>query len=393
MASAVSLLIKAPTGNIDDLIINSATLDWTVQQVKAAITAMHPAHPSALEQRLIYAGRLMLDHLKLREVVLQFDPGHPLVLHLIVSEPALTRSMSLPATPASARESPNPTLRHRPHFSPATPATPAPSAAPSGHFSSPSGHMPAGTPGSPGGPAYAPYHPYYGSGGGYPTMYSPEQYQRALQMQMHAQAAAAQYYAHHYPGMASMAANVPLGGANGHFFVPSPAPYAAADTAAADVPGPGAEDQVGPDAAPDLEPHRFAQAGVGAAAMVDDGGEDGPNRNPALGMMALALKLSFMVYLFGQHATRVRFTILCLIAVVIFVWQSGIFRRRRRPAAIPAPRAPPAADPAAALPPDTAAAPIPVPVPASLTRLLGEVVWTFFASLVPQRNPEAAGAQ
>ncbi|XP_053700007.1 homocysteine-responsive endoplasmic reticulum-resident ubiquitin-like domain member 2 protein isoform X2 [Synchiropus splendidus] len=81
--SPVTLVIKAPNQKYEDQTIN-CFLNWTVERLKSHISNVYPSKPRARDQRLVYSGRLLQDHLRLREV-LRKDEFH--MLHLVCSAP------------------------------------------------------------------------------------------------------------------------------------------------------------------------------------------------------------------------------------------------------------------------------------------------------------------
>ncbi|XP_036394902.1 homocysteine-responsive endoplasmic reticulum-resident ubiquitin-like domain member 2 protein [Megalops cyprinoides] len=78
--SPVTLVIKAPNQKYDDQTIN-CFLNWTVEKLKAHLSNVYPSKPSSKDQRLVYSGRLLLDHLQLRDVLRKQDEYH--MVHLV----------------------------------------------------------------------------------------------------------------------------------------------------------------------------------------------------------------------------------------------------------------------------------------------------------------------
>lgn len=155
--------------------------------------------------------------------------------------------------------------------------------------------------------------------------------------------------------------------------------------------------------------HRFAQAGLGAAPLVEEDADDGADqadmvrqeqmqRQPSLlrrlvANLVLIGKLVLLVWLFGHDATPTRFAIICSFAVCVFLYQCGWFTLQRAAT----PRQPRAAEredapvddpdligradigqqqPPQALPAD----------PPSLTAGIGTVIARFFTSMIPERQ-------
>ncbi|XP_038609527.1 homocysteine-responsive endoplasmic reticulum-resident ubiquitin-like domain member 1 protein [Tachyglossus aculeatus] len=78
----VTLLVKSPTQRHRDLEL-SADRGWTVRRLKAHLSRVYPERPREEDQRLIYSGKLLLDHLCLKDVFPKQERRH--VLHLVCS--------------------------------------------------------------------------------------------------------------------------------------------------------------------------------------------------------------------------------------------------------------------------------------------------------------------
>lgn len=114
---SINLLIKAPNQKINDHPVE-CQLDWTVKYLKIHISETYPGKPAVEEQKLIYSGRLLHDHLKLKDI-LRYDEKGPHILHLVCSskQSAVTPTVkdsqncspSFPSTSSSTEEG----LRHR----------------------------------------------------------------------------------------------------------------------------------------------------------------------------------------------------------------------------------------------------------------------------------------
>ncbi|XP_043364683.1 homocysteine-responsive endoplasmic reticulum-resident ubiquitin-like domain member 2 protein isoform X3 [Dermochelys coriacea] len=64
----VTLIIKAPNQKYTDQTI-SCFLDWTVGKLKTHLSKVYPSKPSTKDQRLVYSGRLLPDHLQLKDIL------------------------------------------------------------------------------------------------------------------------------------------------------------------------------------------------------------------------------------------------------------------------------------------------------------------------------------
>ncbi|XP_071758760.2 homocysteine-responsive endoplasmic reticulum-resident ubiquitin-like domain member 2 protein isoform X1 [Centroberyx gerrardi] len=78
--SPVTLVIKAPNQKYDDQTINCYQ-NWTVEKLKAHLSDVYPSKPSSKDQRLVYSGKLLLDHFTLKDVLRKQDEYH--MLHLV----------------------------------------------------------------------------------------------------------------------------------------------------------------------------------------------------------------------------------------------------------------------------------------------------------------------
>ncbi|KAJ3598317.1 hypothetical protein NHX12_001828 [Muraenolepis orangiensis] len=96
--SPVTLVIKAPNQKYDDQTI-SCFLSWTVEKLKSHISIVYPSKPASTDQRLVYSGKLLLDHLQLRDVLRKQDEYH--MMHLVCA------SRSPPTSPTPHRPSPS----------------------------------------------------------------------------------------------------------------------------------------------------------------------------------------------------------------------------------------------------------------------------------------------
>nr|XP_008111049.1 PREDICTED: homocysteine-responsive endoplasmic reticulum-resident ubiquitin-like domain member 2 protein isoform X1 [Anolis carolinensis] len=86
----VTLVIKAPNQKYSDQAI-SCFLDWTVGRLKSHLSQVYPSKPSTKDQRLVYSGRLLPDHLQLKDILRKQDEYH--MVHLVCS------SRSPPSSP------------------------------------------------------------------------------------------------------------------------------------------------------------------------------------------------------------------------------------------------------------------------------------------------------
>ncbi|XP_037623618.1 homocysteine-responsive endoplasmic reticulum-resident ubiquitin-like domain member 1 protein [Sebastes umbrosus] len=214
--NTISLLIKTPNQVREDQHVEGVDLNWTIRDLKTHLSTFYSTRPAVSDQRLIYAGKLLPDHLHIKDLFRQTDiiptlhlvcafrnPPHELLGARPKTKqteqprpsspmPSAASASPSPSSPPTTVQTPStPTLRQRRHTSSTTAAA---AAAPS-HT-----HSPASPPGAPSWPAAAlpgapqmtqPTFPTY-------SLYSPQQllwlqhvYARQYYMQYHAALAAA----------------------------------------------------------------------------------------------------------------------------------------------------------------------------------------------------------
>ncbi|XP_062031807.1 homocysteine-responsive endoplasmic reticulum-resident ubiquitin-like domain member 1 protein isoform X1 [Lepus europaeus] len=76
----VTLLVKSPNQRHRDLEL-SGDRSWSVGHLKAHLSRVYPERPRPEDQRLIYSGKLLLDHQCLRDLLPKQEKRH--VLHLV----------------------------------------------------------------------------------------------------------------------------------------------------------------------------------------------------------------------------------------------------------------------------------------------------------------------
>nr|2KDB_A Chain A, Homocysteine-responsive endoplasmic reticulum-resident ubiquitin-like domain member 2 protein [Homo sapiens] len=76
----VTLIIKAPNQKYSDQTI-SCFLNWTVGKLKTHLSNVYPSKPLTKDQRLVYSGRLLPDHLQLKDILRKQDEYH--MVHLV----------------------------------------------------------------------------------------------------------------------------------------------------------------------------------------------------------------------------------------------------------------------------------------------------------------------
>lgn len=183
----ISLVVKTPNHRQEDQTISDVDVNWTVKDLKTHLSTVYPTKPAVNEQRLIYSGKLLPDHLHLRDLSKQTDST--LVLHLVCA-------LKSPTQQAMAAKGKEPETTHSSRSSAASTSS-APSHAPPELRQRTTPAPPSATPTWPnaqmyGAPAMTqPSFPTY-------SLYSPQQllwlqhvYARQYYMQYHAALAAA----------------------------------------------------------------------------------------------------------------------------------------------------------------------------------------------------------
>ncbi|XP_072925936.1 homocysteine-responsive endoplasmic reticulum-resident ubiquitin-like domain member 1 protein [Hemitrygon akajei] len=90
----VTLVVKVPDQSYGDqkLLVG---LGWTVQRLKSFLSEEYPSHPAQSEQKLIYSGKLLPDHLLLRDILRKSDQYH--TIHLVCNVRNGTKSRQEPS--------------------------------------------------------------------------------------------------------------------------------------------------------------------------------------------------------------------------------------------------------------------------------------------------------
>ncbi|GFQ65280.1 homocysteine-responsive endoplasmic reticulum-resident ubiquitin-like domain member 2 protein [Trichonephila clavata] len=79
----IQLVIKAPNQNFADHVVH-CNLEWTIGKLKHHLSREYPNRPRTYEQKLIYSGRLLHDHLHLKDILRRDeDQSSVHILHLV----------------------------------------------------------------------------------------------------------------------------------------------------------------------------------------------------------------------------------------------------------------------------------------------------------------------
>ncbi|RVE63163.1 hypothetical protein OJAV_G00164740 [Oryzias javanicus] len=188
--SPVTLIIKAPNQKYEDQTIN-CFLNWTVERLKSHISKVYPSRPLSRDQRLVYSGRLLQDHLQLGDVLRKQDEYH--MMHLVCASHSPPAS-PVPRTPSSDSSSSDDSPS--PENPPASPSSSSSSSVPGGSDGlrfrfPPYAQWPAAAqvPLNGGLPPHVPFHPAYMP---LQMLWWQQMYARHYYLQYHAAAASAQ---------------------------------------------------------------------------------------------------------------------------------------------------------------------------------------------------------
>jgi len=122
--SMVTIMIKNPNGSDHDFCLEVPLADTCVRDVKRLLHEQHPEHPEPSTQRLIFAGKLLVDESLTADVLKQHDVSHPQTFHLMTP-----RKAAPPMLPAHRTCSAPVDLNTRPAPAPA-PTAPVPASNP-----------------------------------------------------------------------------------------------------------------------------------------------------------------------------------------------------------------------------------------------------------------------
>jgi len=105
VATSMQVIVKAANQKYNDQTIQCQG-SWTVKKLKAHLAKVYPCKPKENQQKIIFSGRLLQDHLVLKDVLRSFDPSCPTTVHLVCSPGAESQESSpAPEVPASSTAS------------------------------------------------------------------------------------------------------------------------------------------------------------------------------------------------------------------------------------------------------------------------------------------------
>ncbi|KAG9336954.1 hypothetical protein JZ751_029971 [Albula glossodonta] len=125
----LTLVVKTPNQAHPDQIIEGVDINWTVKDLKTHLFRVYPDNPLEKDQRIIYSGKLLPDHLPIRDAFRKSDVMPTVHLVCAVRAQPLGQLGARPKAPITGP--PAEALRHRGHPTPASPpwASPAVSGA------------------------------------------------------------------------------------------------------------------------------------------------------------------------------------------------------------------------------------------------------------------------
>ena len=77
--SMVTIMIKNPNGSDQDFSLEVPLADTAIADVKRMLHEKHPEHPEPATQRLIFAGKLLVDESLTADVLKQYSALIPLL--------------------------------------------------------------------------------------------------------------------------------------------------------------------------------------------------------------------------------------------------------------------------------------------------------------------------
>lgn len=119
VATSMQVVVKAANQKYNDQTIHCQG-SWTVKKLKSHLAEVYPCKPKENQQKIIFSGRLLQDHLVLKDVLRSFDPDCPTTVHLVCS-PGVDSKEASPVPDAQVPASSNATttsnsgLRRRPN--------------------------------------------------------------------------------------------------------------------------------------------------------------------------------------------------------------------------------------------------------------------------------------
>lgn len=309
----MTLVVKAPNQKIADQTIECA-LDWTVKKLKQHLSSVYPSKPTETQQRIIYSGQLLQDHLKLKDILRQYEPNQQThTVHLVCSPsttdstPSQQTSSNLPSTYVNDTNFASEGLRQRhPHVSSATAEQQIPTSA--ADMTAPQAFN-GGVPTAPLNPVMYPVMQPMMMPGGFPlaAAYSPEQ---MMWMQQYYAQYMAQYIQQYQQGFYGPQVGQPDTPTNQNAVDPPRGPPAAAANARVRQP-------------------EVVRMNAQGGPVIDDDDDDMPNRD-WLDWIYMMIRFGILLCILYFYSTVGRFVATMGLVVLLYLYQVGWFRVHRR---------------------------------------------------------------
>jgi len=125
VATSMTVVVKAANQKYNDQTVECQG-SWTVKKLKAHLSEVYPCKPRENQQKIIFSGRLLQDHLLLKDVLRSFDPDCPTTVHLVCS-PSLDATKETQSSTTNVTSTPASTVTAESSVRRRTIATTAPS--------------------------------------------------------------------------------------------------------------------------------------------------------------------------------------------------------------------------------------------------------------------------
>ncbi|KAI1890013.1 hypothetical protein AGOR_G00168830 [Albula goreensis] len=323
----LTIVVKTPNQAHPDQIIEGVDINWTVKDLKTHLFRVYPDNPLEKDQRIIYSGKLLPDHLPIRDAFRKSDMMPTVHLVCAVRAQPLGQLGARPKVPTAEpqRVAPSPLLTGENTVAPTAPQAPitGPPAEGLRHRGHPTPASPPwASPAVPGtAPMTQPTFPTY-------SLYSPQQLLWLQQMYVR------QYYMHYQAALAA-AASSPV--------APVPAAATAPTAHPAALPNQAPIDNLPPNQNP-ANPEFINPGGAnqnmrmnaqGGPVMEDE--EDA--ERDWLDWVYTASRFAVFLSIVYFYSTISRFILVMSSLLIMYLHTAGWFPFRRRPM-VPAPNEP-----------------------------------------------------
>ncbi|XP_023683001.1 homocysteine-responsive endoplasmic reticulum-resident ubiquitin-like domain member 1 protein [Paramormyrops kingsleyae] len=311
----LTLIIRSSNRSCEDQTIEGVGVDWTIKELKTHLSAVYPSNPPERDQRIIYAGKLLLDHQHVSDVFGKLEATP--IIHMVCAFRPQAAGPPGPQPKVAAAE-----LNGGGSSSPGDGLTQQSATAPPTTLADDGlrnrGQPPARTPGS-GSPMNQPVFPTY-------SLYSPQQ---LLWLQ---RVYAQQYYMQYQAALAAAASSSsPVASAASRALPVDPQPAAVP----AALPNQPANQNV-------PEPHLINPAGANQNLRMNAQGgpvmeEDDGVEHDWLEWVYTAARFSVFLGIMYFYSSISRFVLVMCSLVLMYLHTAGWFPFRRMPV-VPGPR-------------------------------------------------------